>query len=102
MILITGIIKVETVEEIERLTGALIRRAERSRKDEGNVDYVFSASLEDPLEIRLFESWENEESLNAHLAIPDEEFSGIIANARLESAVVVLNKVSEHREMLRR
>jgi quinol monooxygenase YgiN len=102
MILITGTIKVESADELARLQDALIRRAKRSRADEGNIDYVFSANVEDPLEIRLFEAWESEETLNAHLQVPDAEFSDIIANARLESAVVVLNEVSAHRDMLRR
>ena len=53
MILITGTIKVETAAELERVKDALIRRAKRSRQDTGNIDYVFSTSLEDPLEVRL-------------------------------------------------
>lgn len=102
MILITGTINVESAVELERLRDALIRRAERSRKDEGNIDYVFSTSLEEPLEIRLFEAWESEDALNAHLQVPDAEFADVIANAKLESAVVTFNEVATQREMLRR
>lgn len=102
MILITGTIQVESSEELERVKDALVRRAEQSRSDAGNIDYVFAASLENALELRLFEAWEDQASLDAHLEVPDEEFSAVIANAKLTSAVVTLNEVSETREMLRR
>jgi quinol monooxygenase YgiN len=102
MIFITGTIKVESADELARVRESLIRRAERSRQDEGNIDYVFSSSLEDPLEIRLFEAWESEQALNAHLQAPDEEFSNLIATAKLQSAVVTFNEITAQREMLRR
>jgi quinol monooxygenase YgiN len=55
MIVITGIIKLESENELARVKEALIRRAIRSRADAGNIDYVFAQSLEDPTEIRLTE-----------------------------------------------
>ncbi len=102
MIVVTGTIELENAEELERVKGALIRRAEKSRADEGNVDYVFSLNLENPLQIRLVEYWQSEGLLNAHLMVPDEEFNAVIASAKIKSAVVDLHEVAESRELLRR
>ncbi|MFT4583829.1 MAG: quinol monooxygenase YgiN [Gammaproteobacteria bacterium] len=102
MIVITGIIKLESENELARVKEALIRRAIRSRADAGNIDYVFAQSLEDPTEIRLTEKWEDEATLNAHLKIPDEEFGVIITTAKIERAVVVSSEVSSERELLNR
>ena len=102
MLIITGTIKVESEEEVARVKDALVRRAERSRADEGNIDYVFAQNLEDPTEIRLTEKWQSEATLNAHLQIPDKEFSEIIGSARIRRAVVTASDVNSERELLNR
>jgi len=102
MLIITGTIKLESEDEFARVRAALVRRAERSRADEGNLDYVFTQNLEDPTEIRLVEKWISEELLNAHLQQPDEEFNNIIATAKIDSAVVVASDINGERELLRR
>jgi quinol monooxygenase YgiN len=102
MIVITGTIKLESVDELERVKEALIRRAVRSRADAGNIGYVFSQSLEDPTEIRLTEKWEDETTLNAHLKIPDDEFGTIITTAKIERAIVVSSEVTAEKELLNR
>mgnify|MGYP001191211439 CR=1 FL=1 len=91
MLIITGTIK-----------DALMRRAQRSRADEGNMDYVFSQNLEDPTEIRLTEKWESEATLTAHLQISDDEFAEVVGSAKIESAVVTSNEVTKERELLNR
>lgn len=102
MIIVTGTIEVESEEELKRVTETLNRRALKSRADEGNIDYVFSVSLENPLQIRLTEMWESEALLNAHLMVPDDEFNALIAGAKLSSAAVDMHEVTASRELLRR
>lgn len=102
MIVVTGTIELKTAEELDRVKSTLIRRAEKSRADAGNVDYVFSVNLENPLQIRLVEYWESEDLLNAHLMVPDDEFNVVIANAKIESAIVDLHEIATSRELLRR
>ena len=102
MIIVTGIIEVESATELERVKDALIRRANNSRADEGNLEYVFSVSLENPLQIRLVETWQNEALLDAHLMVPDEEFNDMIATAKITLAIVDMHEVSASRELLRR
>lgn len=102
MIVVSGVIQVATKDEIDRVKAALVRRAEKSRADEGCVDYVFSQSLDNELEIRLFEIWESEELLNAHLMVPDEEFNQVLATAKLSSARVDMHAVTSSTELMRR
>lgn len=102
MVIISGSIKLTSESELLSVKDALIRRAVRSRADAGNIDYVFTQSLEDPTEIRLIEKWQDEDSLNAHLKIPDEEFNAVLANAKIVSASVLSSTVSSEKELMKR
>lgn len=102
MLIITGTIKVESEEELARIRPALVRRAIKSRSDEGNIEYVFTQNLEDLTEIHLIEKWEDEAALNAHLEVPDEEFGNVIASAKIEKAIVTCNEASNERVLLER
>ena len=102
MILISGTIILDHDDEIEQITSALQRRAQRSRQDAGCIDYQFSVSLDNPRELRLFEAWESEELLQAHLAVPDPEFSEVLARGHIETALVQAHEVGATREMMRR
>ena len=86
MIIVSGTIEVGSEAEIDRVRAALVHRAEKSRSDKGCVDYVFSVSVDRSTEIRLFEMWESEELLNAHLMVPDEEFNSMLSEADIVSA----------------
>lgn len=102
MIIITGKIKVQSSEELARVKEALIRRAQKSRTDKGNIEYIFSQNLEDPTEIILTEKWTDLASLQEHLQIPDEEFSKIIGSALIERAVVLSHEATAERTLLER
>lgn len=102
MIIITGKIKVQSSEEVEKVKDALRRRAQQSRTDHGNIEYVFSQNLEDPTEIILTEKWTDVTSLQEHLKVPDEEFSKIIGSALIERALVTSNEVTAERTLLER
>ena len=89
MIIVTGTVNFESIDEVEQATQALIGRAQRSRKDAGCVCYSFSKNLEDPTEICLAEKWESAELLQAHLEIVDEEFNALLGTAKITSAIVI-------------
>jgi len=48
MLIVTGIIRVESEDELVGVKAALVKRAIKSRQDAGNIDYAFSVSVEDP------------------------------------------------------
>ena len=49
---------------------AAVTMMEETRKEAGNIAYVFSFDIEDPAVIRVFEHWESEEALAAHFKAP--------------------------------
>jgi quinol monooxygenase YgiN len=102
MIIITGSIKTGSVGEIVRIKNALLRRAQKSRQDAGNIEYVFSQNLEDPTEILLTEKWDDEASLQAHLKVPDDEFNAVLKTAKIERALVTAYEAANARELMKR
>lgn len=53
MVIVLGKITLQSADETDRVLGALIVRAQKSRADKGNIEYSFSRSLEDAKEILL-------------------------------------------------
>jgi quinol monooxygenase YgiN len=102
MIIVTGTVKFESLDEVEQVTKILIGRAQRSREDAGCISYNFSKNLEDPMEICLTEKWESAELLQAHLEIVDEEFNTLLGTAKITRAIVVSNEANEDRVLLER
>lgn len=67
MIIVSGVFEVEPSERDAFLAG----RADamrRSRAESGCIEYVFSADPIEPGRVVLFERWESDEALSAHLA----------------------------------
>jgi len=102
MIIITGTIKVETDDEFSLVRKLLIARAERSRKDKGNIAYAFAQDLADTSRIHLIEKWQDEASLLAHLEIPDPEFSKVLENTRIESACITSYEATNEKVLMSR
>ena len=102
MIIITGTIKVQSIEELNRVKAILIHRAKQSRADQGNIAYVFAQNIEDPTELMLTEKWVDETSLQAHLNKTDEEFTKIMGSALIDRAVVTAHEVTTERTLLKR
>lgn len=102
MLVILGTVKMASEEEVARVRDVLVGRAARSRAEPGNLDYVFTASLEDPTEIRVMEIWEDDEALRTHLQVPDEDFEQLLREAAIEQAMVVVHQSSSQRVLMER
>lgn len=66
MIQINGTI---TMKEgaIEAARDALVEMMEKSRAEDGCLDYCFAQDLSDPNRLILFERWRDEQALQAHM-----------------------------------
>jgi len=88
MIVISGTFEVESAD----LEAALVvarTMAEKSRAEEGCRTYGFSADLENPRRIRVFEIWESEQALKRHFETPHmAEFRAALADLRFLSREV--------------
>ena len=67
MILVAGTFEVEPARRDEFLASRE-EAMRRSRNEPGCVDYVFSADPLEPGRVVLFERWEDQASLDAHIA----------------------------------
>ncbi|HTW99482.1 MAG TPA: putative quinol monooxygenase [Acidimicrobiales bacterium] len=67
MLIVAGelIVEAELREQFLRSREAVMRA---SRNEPGCVDYVFSADPLEPGRVVLFERWESQEALDAHIA----------------------------------
>jgi quinol monooxygenase YgiN len=68
MVIVAGFIDLDPNERDSYLE-ARQRAIERTRAETGCREYVFSADSSDPGRVRVFEVWEREEDLDAHLAL---------------------------------
>ncbi len=69
---LTGYLDFEPAER-EQTVAALRAVSERSRRDEGCVDYWWAEDLDRPCRFRFLEGWVSEEAFRAHQAQPYEE-----------------------------
>ena len=102
MRVITGRFIVDSASEVARVRDALVGRVERSRGHAGCIDYQFAQSLVDPCEILLVDKWASQGDLDAHMAIPDTEFSEVLATARIRSLHIFVCEAGEERVMMER
>ena len=78
MLVIAGIVKVKPETRAEAVQAAL-KMATATRAESGCKTYRFSADLEDPNTIYIFEEWESEEALMRHFQTAHmAEFNGAI------------------------
>ena len=102
MHVITGKFILDSASEVAKMLDALVGRVERSRGRAGCIDYQFAQSLVDPCEILLMEKWASQGDLDAHMAIPDPEFSEVLASVRIRSVQISVCEAGEERVMMER
>ncbi|MBU1100360.1 MAG: antibiotic biosynthesis monooxygenase [Bacteroidetes bacterium] len=64
---LTVIAKFKLLNNFDEVKMTLLGLAEPTRKENGCIDYKFYQDNEDPSVMILYENWENEETLNAHM-----------------------------------
>jgi quinol monooxygenase YgiN len=69
MLVIAGSISLDP-DQREPAIAAALEMMEQTHKEKGCISYTFSADLSDPGEFRIFEEWESQEALDAHMKSP--------------------------------
>lgn len=65
MIQVNGTIRLADVGSAETLA-AIVTMMEKSRAEDGCLDYTMARDLSDPLTLVLFERWRDQDALDAH------------------------------------
>lgn len=69
MLIVTGEIEIEPAD-IEALRAAAVAMMTETAKEQGCRFYRFYQDLEHPARLRVYEEWESEADLTAHMATP--------------------------------
>ena len=67
MVIVVGAFEVDARQR-ERFLSGRLDMIRTSRDESGCLDYTYSADPIDPTRVLLFERWESQEALDAHLA----------------------------------
>lgn len=78
MLVIAGTISIDP-EKCEAATAAALEMMEATHREDGCISYTFSRELADPGGFRIFEEWQSQEALDAHMKTPHmAKFQGLM------------------------
>ena len=72
MLVLAGSVRIDPAKRND-VVEATIEVMQETRKQPGCISFVFSADLEDPGVLHVFQEWETPEALNRHLTAPRVE-----------------------------
>jgi quinol monooxygenase YgiN len=69
MLVVAGSLKLDPAK-FEEARAAALEIMAATRQEAGNINYVFTESLDEPGTIHIFEEWESQAALDAHFEEP--------------------------------
>jgi len=94
MLVIAGTVTIDPARREEAMTAAVVMM-EETRREPGNLAYVFSGDFESEAVVHIFEHWESQEALDAHFAAPHmAKFQKTLAGLGLQDMSVQKFQVS--------
>lgn len=100
MIIVSGVVTVRPERRAEAVE-AMRRVVEATRHDTGCLAYDFYTDVRDPNRFRVYEEWESDEALNAHLAAPHTQaFLAAIGPMAAAEPVVTRHEVAASHPLL--
>jgi len=72
VLVLAGSVRIDPAKRND-VVEATIEVMQETRKQPGCISFVFSADLEDPGVLHVFQEWETAEALNRHLTAPRVE-----------------------------
>ncbi len=98
-IVIAGRVRIRS-DAKEGAVGRGAEMAATSREEPGCLDYRFGFDVEDPAVVMIFEHWESEEAVNAHMAAPHfQAFTEFIVGIVDGPVDLTRHEVSESRPL---
>lgn len=94
MIIIAGSLSFSP-DDREDVIASLQEVSERSRRDEGCVDYWWAEDLDTPNTFRFFECWQSQELFDTHIEAPHEKVFGTRNLKRITGATARIYSASD-------
>lgn len=98
MVIVAGVFAVDP-EQREAFIASKLERMRTSRAERGCLEYTFSADPLDPGRVVLYERWESQQDLDAHLAAPAAPTASPGADIVPRSATIVVYDVAGERPL---
>ena len=100
MIVVSGTITIDPANNA-RMTELVGELVPPTRQESGNLEYTYSLSQTVPGEWRVFEEWENKESLDAHMGTPHmATFIGAMGELGVSAVDISTYAVSEKAKLM--
>jgi quinol monooxygenase YgiN len=85
----------------EKAIAAASRMTAETHKEAGCIQYHFYTDIDDPNVLHVFEEWESDEALNAHLKTPHmAEFGSVLGEVVAEEPKVMRYVVAERNRLM--
>ncbi len=95
MLIVAGEVVVEE-GAIDSVRDALRTMEEETRKESGCLTYVFAVDINAPTTMRIFERWESQEALSAHMKTPHmAEFGAVVGKIKPKSMSIKVYEVEK-------
>jgi quinol monooxygenase YgiN len=99
MLIVAGEVVVEE-GAIDSVRDALRTMEEETRKEDGCQTYVFSVDINTPTTMRIFERWESQEALSAHMKTPHmATFGAAVAKIKPKSMSIKIYEVEKELQL---
>lgn len=101
MLIVAGEIKIGNADDYQKALPALQKMMAETHKEEGCHAYAFSQCAADPKTIRLFEKWEDQAALDAHMKTAHmAEFNQAVAGFGVVGADVHVYEVAGSKKLM--
>ena len=95
MLIVAGEVVVED-GAIDSVRDALRTMEDQTRKESGCLTYVFSVDINAPTTMRIFERWESQEALSAHMKTPHmAEFGAVVGKIKPKSMSIKVYEIEK-------
>ena len=95
MLIVAGEVIVEE-GATDSVRDALRTMETETRKESGCLKYAFSLDISEPTTMRIFEQWESEEALSAHMKTPHmAEFGAAVGKIKPKSMSIKVYEVGK-------
>ncbi len=95
MLIVAGEVVVEE-GAIDSARDALRTMEQETRKEDGYITYAFSLDISEPTTMRIFERWESQEALSAHMKTPHmAEFGATVGKIKPKSMSIKVYEIEK-------
>jgi quinol monooxygenase YgiN len=100
MIIVSGILKFDPSDR-DAAVGHIIKVAEATRAEDGNLSYGMYEDPQDPGAFKIYEEWDNPDVLGSHMGTEHmAEFMGAIGGLKILESSITSHEVASSNKLM--